>query len=90
VLSLLNAPKERSVLRQRAELLQLGEVRNPTVADNARDRCREPGIGQLEPASRRDPVGLVVEAFGKYLGEILNRCLSQKLGVDRGNTVRAV
>jgi hypothetical protein len=90
VLSLLNAPKERSVLRQRAKLLKLREVRDPAVADCARNRRRERGIGQLEPASRGDPVGLVVEALGKHLGEVLHRRPAQELGVDRGDAIRAV
>ena len=50
----------------------------------------EPGIGELEPPSRRDPVGLVVETLGKDLGEIFDRCLAQKLGMDRRHAVGAV
>jgi hypothetical protein len=89
-LGFLNARKERGVLGQGAKLLQLREVRDPAIADSTRNRRREPGIGQLEPASRRDPIGLVVEALGKYLCEIFDRRLAQKLRVDRGHSVGAV
>src|SRR6202034_2557960 len=73
VLAPLNARKERRVLRQRSKLLQLRKVRDPAVANRRRNRSREPGIGELQPASRRDTVRLVVEALRKDLCEILDR-----------------
>ena len=47
-------------------------------------------VGQQQPAPRRDAVGLVVEALGKHLGEVLDRRRAQQLGVNRGHAVGAV
>ena len=56
----------------------------------AADRLGEGRIGEAEPAPRRDPVGLVVEALRKSFGEVAHRRLAQKFGMDRGYAVRAV
>ncbi len=47
-------------------------------------------IGQQQPAPRRDAVGLVAEALGKHLGQILDRRRAQQLGMDRRHAVGAV
>ena len=47
-------------------------------------------VGQQQPAPRRDAVGLVVEALGEHLGQVLDRRRAQQLGVDRGHAVGAV
>ena len=52
-----------------------------------------PGEGrvrQQQPAPRRDPVGLVAEALGEHLGQVLHRGRAQQRGVDRRHAVRAV
>ena len=48
------------------------------------------GIGQQQPAPRRDAVGLVAEAFGEHLGQVLDRHRAQQSGMDRGHAVGAV
>ena len=47
-------------------------------------------VRQQQPAPRRDAVGLVVEALGKHLGQVLDRRRAQQLGVNRGHAVGAV
>ena len=47
-------------------------------------------VGQQQPAPRRDAVGLVVEALGEHLGQVLDRHRAQQLGVDCGHAVGAV
>ena len=78
------------VVGQRLELAQLAEVGDPAVADGLGDRAGERRVRQQQPAPRRDAVGLVVEALGKHLGQVLDRRRAQQLGVDRGHAVGAV
>ncbi len=47
-------------------------------------------IGQQEPAPGRDAVGLVAEALGERLGQVLDRHRAQQLGVDGRHAVGAV
>ena len=66
------------------------EIGDPAVADRVGDRAGERRVGQQQPAPRRDAVGLVVEALGEHLGQVLDRRRAQQLGVDRGHAVGAV
>ena len=50
----------------------------------------EVGVGQQQPAPRRDAVGLVVETSGELLGQVLQHGRPQQAGVDRGDAVGAV
>ena len=78
------------VVGQRLELAQLAEVGDPAVADGLGDRAGERRVRQQQPAARRDAVGLVVEALGKHLGQVLDGRRAQQLGVNRGHAVGAV
>ena len=71
-------------------LLNCAEVGDPAVADGLGDGAGERRVGQQQPAPRRDAVGLVVEALGKHLGQVLDRGRAQQLRVDRGHAVGAV
>ena len=53
-------------------------------------RAASAGIGQQQPAPRRDAVRLVVEALRKQLGKILDRRRAQQLRVDGRDAVGAV
>ena len=46
------------------------EVGDPAVADRLGDQRGEAGVGQQQPAPRRDAVGLVVEPLREHLGEV--------------------
>ena len=72
------------------ELVQLGEVGDPAVADGVGDDAGERGVGQQQPAPRRHAVGLVVEALGEHLGQVLDRHRAQQPGVDGGHAIGAV
>jgi hypothetical protein len=50
----------------------------------------ESRVGQQQPASRRDAVGLVVEPLGVQLGKVLHRHGAQEAGVNGGHAVGAV
>ena len=78
------------VVGQRFELAQLGQVGDPAVANGRGDRAGQGGVRQQQPAARRDAVGLVTEALGKHLGQVLDRHRAQQLRVDRGHAVGAV
>ena len=66
------------------------EIGDPAVADGLGDELGQVGIGQQQPAPRRDAVGLVVEALRIHLGEILDGARAQQPRVDRGHAVGAV
>ena len=78
------------VVGQRFELAQLGQVGDPAVANGFGNCSSQCGIGQQQPAARRDAVGLVTEAIGKHLGQVLDRHRAQQFRVDRGHAVGAV
>ena len=76
-----------------SEAPQLGEpvkIGDPALADRGGDDARERGVAREQPAPRRDPVGLVVEALRKHLGQVLRDARSQKLRMDRRDAVGAV
>src|SRR5258708_27665092 len=75
---------------ERFEAAQLAEVRDPPVADTLSDGSGERGVRLQQPASRRDAVGLVAEALGKNLRQILDRHRAQQFGVNGGHTVGTV
>ena len=55
-----------------------GKVGDPAVADRLGDACGERRVGQQQPAPRRHAVGLVVEALGKHVGQVLDRHRAQQ------------
>jgi hypothetical protein len=61
-----------NVLARGPDAALLAEIRHPTGADRIRDDARERGVREEQPPSRRHPVGLVVEAFGEHLGQVLD------------------
>ena len=64
------AVDERGSLGQRHELLELGQVGDPAVADGIGDQAGKVGVGQQKPAPGGDAVGLVVEPLGEHIREI--------------------
>ena len=78
------------VVGQRLELAQLAEIGDPAVADRLGDGCGERRVRQQQPATRRDAVGLVVEALRKHLGQVFDRHRAQQSGVNRRHAVGAV
>src|SRR5262245_5659837 len=69
-LGLLEVGDKRRVLDQGEEVMKLGQVRNPAVANRLGDQTSEVRVRQQEPAAWRDAIGFIVEALGKQLGEI--------------------
>jgi hypothetical protein len=90
-LALWNVGAESGVLGERLEPLQAGRDRrssrrrSPTVIVLGQRR-----VGELQPAPRRDAVGLVVEAVGKHLGEVFDRLRAQQARMDGRDAVGAV
>src|ERR1700740_676733 len=64
---------KRAVIGERPEPAQLGEGAHPACAARATDRAGERWVRELQPATRSDAVGLVVEALGVHLGQIFDR-----------------
>ena len=60
------------IIGQWHEMMELGQVRDPAVADGLNEQAGKVGVRQQEPAARRDAVGLVVEPLRKHVGEILH------------------
>jgi hypothetical protein len=79
-----------AIVRERPEPLQLGEVGDPALADRLGDAARQRRVGEQEPAPRRHAVGLVAEALGVHLGEVLDCHRAQQAGMDGGDAVGAV
>ena len=82
--------QEGRVVRQGDDLLELGEVGHPAVADRVGDQAGQVGVGQEEPAPGRHAVGLVVEPLGEDLGEVGDDGRPQQPRVDLGHAVGAV
>jgi hypothetical protein len=59
-LGLTEVGDKRRVIGQWNELTQLGEVRDPAVANGRSDQTGEGGVGQEEPAAWGDPVRFVL------------------------------
>src|SRR5258705_4017868 len=55
------------------QLAQVTEVRDPAVTYGVADRPSQRGVCKQQPTSGRDPIGLIVEALGKHLGQIFDR-----------------
>ena len=89
-LGLADGVAEAAIVGERLQLRQLGEVGDPAVADGFGDAAGERRVRQQQPAPRRHAVGLVVEALGKHLGQVLDRHRAQQGGMDRGDAVGAV
>ena len=89
-LGLTESGAELAAVGERLEMTQLSEVGDPVVADGLGDRAGQRRVGQQQPAARRDAVGLVAEALGKHLGQVLDRRRAQQLRVNRGHAVGAV
>ena len=70
-----------------AELLHLGEVRDPLVADALRDPVGEQRVRVKQETALRDAVGLVVELLGRELVEVAERLLLENFGVNLRDTV---
>src|SRR4029453_1215913 len=64
-LGLLEVGNKRRVVGQGEEVTELGEVRDPAVANSLGDQTSEVGVRQEEPAAWRDAVGFIIEALGK-------------------------
>ena len=70
--------------------MEFAEVRDPIVADGLGNCARQRWVCQPQPATGRDTVGLVVEAFREDLGQILHRRRPQQVAVNCGNAIGAV
>ena len=89
-LGLAHGVAEGAVVGQRLQFRELDEVGDPAVADRLGDDAGQRRVRQQQPAPRRDAVGLVVEALGEQLGEVLDRHRAQQIRMDRGDAVGAV
>ena len=85
-----NASRKPASSASGLSLASSAEVGDPAVADGLGDDAGERRVRQQQPAPRRDAVGLVAEALGEHLGQVLHRGRAQQRGVDRGHAVRAV
>ncbi len=72
------------------QLLELGKMRDPAVADPLRDPLRELGIAVQEEAPLRNAVRLVVELLRHHLVEVLQHVLLKDLRVQRRDAVHRV
>ena len=70
-----------------AELLHLGEVRDPLIADALRNPVGEQRVRVEQETALRDAVGLVVEFLGRELVEVAERLLLKNFGVNLRDTV---
>src|SRR5262249_47813944 len=77
-LGLAELQPEALVLGERLQTTELSQVDDPAIADRSGNRLSERRVGQQQPPARRDPVRLVVEAFGEHLRQILHRRRSEK------------
>src|SRR5260370_19570172 len=59
--------REAGIRGERLKFAQLGEVFDPLLPDGFGNRARERRVRQMQPAARRDPVGLVVKPLGEHL-----------------------
>ena len=89
-LGLLEVGDKRRVVGQREEVTELGQVRDPAVANGLGDQTSEVGVRQEEPATWRDAIGFIIEPLGKQVGEILHHRRAQQPGVDLGHAISAV
>ena len=69
------------------QLLDLGQIRDPLVADLIRDPVRQHRIAVEQEASLGDAVGLVVELLGHHLIKIAQLLLFQDLRMELRHTV---
>ncbi len=81
---------KRTVVGEPLQLAQPLEVAHPALADRIADEAGEAGIGQSEPASRGDAVGLVAEFLGSQVVEILQHVLFQQLRMQGRDTIDRV
>ncbi len=81
---------EAFVIRQEAQPVELIEVGDPGIADGLADHRGERRVGEHQPASGGDTIGLVAEAFGKQFSQVPDRGRSQQLGMNLRHAVRAV
>src|SRR5207248_752191 len=70
LLGLTKPRPKRRVVRKWNQAEELTEIRYPTVANRLGHEAGELRVGQHQPAARRDPVRLIVEALGEHLGEV--------------------
>src|SRR5262249_28744771 len=66
------------------------QVRDPAVAYGGRDGMSELRVRQQQPAARRDPVRLIIEALRKCRGEVFDGRVPQQLRVNRRHAVRTM
>ena len=78
------------IVGERDEALQLVEVLDPAVADARGDQPRQPGIGLIEPAPRRDAIGHVDDLPGIQAVEVGEDGPLHQVGVDLRPAVHRV
>ncbi len=72
------------------EFFKLFEVSDPVLANGLRDQTRKRRIARMQPAARRDPVGLVDNPVGMQRVEFLEHGLFHQIGVQSRDPVHTV
>ncbi len=80
----------RPVTRQLLQTHNLRQIRDPAVAHMLCHPLCQKGIAVEQEASLGDAVGLVVEAFGEHLVEVLQLLALQDLRVQPGHAVDGI
>ena len=89
-LGLADGVAKARIVGERLQPGEVSEVGDPAVADRLGDAAGQGRVGQQEPAPRRHAVGLVVEALGKQVGQVLHGHGTQQARMDGGDAVGAV
>ena len=90
MLCLADIGKQAPIVEMRCEIVQLFRIAAPLRSDCLVDNLGKARIGDLKPASDRDPVRLIIETFRIKMVEILQNVLFQKIRMQFSHTVRAV
>lgn len=90
MLCLANIGNQTPIIEMRCKIVQLFRIAAPFRSDCFVNNLGKPRISDLKPASDRDPVRLIIEAFRIKMVEILQNVLFQKIRMQFGHAVRAV
>ena len=81
---------DRRVIGSLREIRQCVRIIQHALADDFGEQPGKPRIGSEQPAAERDAVGLVDDAIGIELVQVVEHCLAHQLGVQRGHAVDLV
>jgi len=82
-----DALTQHGIAGHRIEIAQLGRVIEEGIADRILDRRGQTGIALLQPAARRDTVGLVVDPRRIEIVQVSKDRDLHQVGVQRGHAV---